>query len=483
MEPAIMPTIQQQETLVIPAIFGGRSFTSLERQQLYGTGGETIAELTLVPLIKAQEAIRVSEEKFRLLQKMNIAELLEHYRKAAELLRAEDWSFASFSREEYKQLVARSTGFPLAAMDEEIEEMADMLDNMENIIRVQLPGAIGETLDQHRYSVPGNTIGYYPAGKSLLVKLPGNIPTICVYWLVPLALKRPVILVPPDEDPFTHLILLEALADVCQPLASCVHFLPCREQTWTSLLGAADQLLLPESQKAHIDRSAALTAKTSLIHFGRTKLLICEQWKLKDAQLAMRRMLWKSGRTCTGLTSVILGQNAASFGKALSVLLYADPDLSFENLSQRIPVFQRARAEQLNARIEQFIRNGEAEDLAEKISGVPRMIVSGEKAILLPTVLLVKKKDSKAFGLELPFPFLTIIEAPGKKMQLEYCRHSLILSVVNGSAELLEELCFETTIQKVFSGSEAERGYHYLDPHEGFLADFLYSKKAVAFGK
>ena len=32
---------------------------------------------------------------------------------------------------------------------------------------------------------------------------------------------------------------------------------------------------------------------------------------------------------------------------------------------------------------------------------------------------------------------------------------------------------------KVFAGAHSERGYDPLDPHEGYLADFLYRKKAV----
>lgn len=85
--------------------------------------------------------------------------------------------------------------------------------------------------------------------------------------------------------------------------------------------------------------------------------------------------------------------------------------------------------------------------------------------------------------MELPFPFITVIDAEEENSRIEYSRHSLILSVINGSPELLQELYFDTSIRKVFSGSDVERGYHYLDPHEGFLADFLYCKKAIASGK
>lgn len=483
MQPLATDKIQKQETLVIPAFVGGQTYTSIERLQICSPDGEILGELTLVPLIKAQESLRLSLENFKTLQNIPAADLFRYFRAAAKLLRSGDWSFASFSRKTYCRLVSASTGFPPDAMEEEIEEMADLLENLENIVRVQLPGTIRETLDEHQYPVPGNTIGYFPSGKTLLIKLPGNIPTICVYWLVPLTLKRPVILIPPAEDPFTHLLLHEALMKVSPELAACVHFLPCRDQVWTNLLGATDQLLLPESRKEIIERSVSLTAKTSLIHFGRTKLLICKQWTEADADMAIRRMNWKSGRTCTGLTSVVLEQDARGFAKKISVKLAENRIYDFESCSRQLPVFSRKQAEQLNELIENFIRNGEAEDISQEAYGLSRLIVSGEKAILLPTVLWVKKKQSPVFGMELPFPFITVIDAEEENSRIEYSRHSLILSVINGSPELLQELYFDTSIRKVFSGSDVERGYHYLDPHEGFLADFLYCKKAIASGK
>ena len=103
------------------------------------------------------------------------------------------------------------------------------------------------------------------------------------------------------------------------------------------------------------------------------------------------------------------------------------------------------------------------------------------KAMFLPTVLLVKQKKSQAFGWELPFPFVTIAEAADESEMIELAKNTLILSVLTQDRELVHRLCSESSIRKVFAGAQVERGYNYMDPHEGYMADFLYHKKAVAY--
>ncbi|MEW6620388.1 MAG: hypothetical protein AB1422_13810, partial [bacterium] len=79
---------------------------------------------------------------------------------------------------------------------------------------------------------------------------------------------------------------------------------------------------------------------------------------------------------------------------------------------------------------------------------------------------------------QLFFPFITVIEVPEAEIE-SYCAHSLILSIVSNNNELINKLCYNKTILKIFGDKYLERGYNYLDPHEGFLMDFLNIKKAV----
>ena len=99
--------------------------------------------------------------------------------------------------------------------------------------------------------------------------------------------------------------------------------------------------------------------------------------------------------------------------------------------------------------------------------------------MLHPTVLWTKDGRSRAFGLELPFPFVTVAEARDDAHALALARDSLIVSADRVPEPLLDAFCADPSILKVFDTPHAERGYRPGDPHEGYLADFLYQKKAI----
>jgi thienamycin biosynthesis protein ThnO len=82
-------------------------------------------------------------------------------------------------------------------------------------------------------------------------------------------------------------------------------------------------------------------------------------------------------------------------------------------------------------------------------------------------------------GVELPFPFVTVAHVPASEF-VHRSRRSLIGAVLGGSPALLEDLIFDPTIDKIFCGDEFDRGYDPAEPHEGFLADFLFRKKVVS---
>jgi thienamycin biosynthesis protein ThnO len=464
----------------IPARIDGRWYTSLETHEIRGISGAPLARLTLTPLIKTHEVFRRSEDVFQTLQALPARRILRSLRDTGNLLRRPVWEFGSFSRAQYCALVAASTGLPLSAMAEEVEEIADMFGHLEDITAPQLPGPLESALDAHQYVAAGQTVGYYPAGKNVLIVLPGNIPTICVYWLMPLAQKIPVVLLPPFNDPFTHFVLFQAIEAVDPILAACIQFAPAAPAVVSSMLQRVDLLVLPESARKEVPGSSSIHSRTHVIHFGRTKLLIAGSWDAQAVGVAFRRMMWKWGRTCTGLTAVIVEQGPREFCERLATTIACEGALATTRCPDQAPLFATEHARRIDQTIESFVQAGEVEDVTNQITCSPRLQVHDGVAMLRPTVLLVKKRGSKAFGLELPFPFVSVIQAADRAEMIERAKHTLILSVIGGDDELVRRLCLERSILKIFGGSQLERGYKYSDPHEGYMADFLYQKKAVS---
>lgn len=462
----------------IPAIINNEYVYTLEKDDVVSVDGSIIAQSSIFPLIRLSQIKRLGEDSFRKFQSIPIKDILCDLMKVADVFKQMEFEIGDFKikEEDYVRLVSGSTGLTPELVRSEINEIANILYNIGDILKVQIPGGdIEEALDKNHYLNHGTYTGYYPGGKTLAVKLPGNIPTICLYWLIPFAQKRPIFLIPPKEDLFTHLLLVEAIKKVNPLLSSFISFLPCNNQFQSSLYKISDQIMLPESSKTVIESDLELMEKTYFIHYGRSKFLITDKYKFEFSDILYRKMIWNNGRTCTGLTSVITTNCADVLAHDLSTKLIRECE---DDIEGKVPAFSLEKARLLNTMIDEFVSKGEVLDVTFNIRNRPRLVEINNKGIIFPTVLLVKNKKSKAFGLELPFPFVSVIQVEENEI-LEYAKNTLIMSVISDSAELVKDLCYEKSILKVFSGANIERGYNYLDPHEGYMLDFFNHKKAV----
>lgn len=465
--------------LSIPAIIDNNYINTLEQEDITSINNQTIAKCSIFPQIRLHQLKQKSEENFMKFQEMPLRNVISSLKKAAVVFRnmeGLELGNHKIRREDYIRLVSESTGLTDQFIESEIDEVAGILENIEDILKVQVPGNIEDVFDNNRYENYGSYTGYYPMGKTLTIKLPGNVPSICLYWIIPLAQKRPIFLIPPKEDLFTHFLLFEAIKKVNPQISSFISFIPCAPALERNLFTIADQLMIPESAKSSVINSPELLLKTYFIHYGRSKFLITEEYKQEYIDMLYRKMTWNNGRTCTGLTSVITTNCAEQIAISLAKRLIAE----YENeLESKAPAFSIEKAKLINNGINEFIQKGEAVDITATLRAKQRLVEIENKGILFPTILLIKKKNSKAFGLELPFPFITIIQIVEDDEIIEYSRNTLILSVISERRDLMKKLCFENNIFKVFSGKHVERGYNYLDPHEGYLLDFLNTKKAV----
>ena len=464
----------------IPAVINNKHLYTLEQQDICSIQNDIIGKISLFPRIRLYEIQNNVEGQYKKACQMSVQYILESLKEAAEIFQLMEFDIdgVKINKEIYTGLVSMSTGLPKEVVTSEINEIAAFMNDLEKIVAVQTPDGSVDILDKNYYCINGQQIGFYPAGKSLAIKIPGNVPTICVYWLIPLAQKRPIILIPPIEDPFTHFLLFEAIKIASPEVASLITFLPCNESILASLFQMIDQVMISESMKEMFYHSPEMLSKTYFIHYGRSKILIDCDTPERYADAAYRRMTWNCGRTCTGLTSVIVKGDAREFACHVSEKLKNITNDSVDNGCSVVPLFELDRAKKMNEMIEEYIAKGEVEDITEEVRGSARLYEFDRAGALLPTVLYVKKKDSKMFGLELPFPFITVINAEQEEL-IYYSTNSLILSVVSDDKELINALCRESTILKVFCGDYIERGYNYLDPHEGYIIDFTYQKKAV----
>jgi thienamycin biosynthesis protein ThnO len=313
---------------------------------------------------------------------------------------------------------------------------------------------------------------FVPRGRNLAVRLPANFPTININWLIALAMRRPVVLCASLADPFSAGLLIQCLRAAGLPAGAvslAFHEAPVFWEGADQMLASGDAPLDPGHTRFQVHH----------YHHGRSKAVLSRTALEND--VAQRLGLLASqgcGRLCTNVSAVLTDQDASGVASALAAEMARFEIRPLDDPDATVPAFpDRAAARAIAAAIAAAVARG-ARDLTAEISRQPLLTEREEGAFLRPTVLLVDA-DDRLFGAEFPFPFLCVAHSPASEF-VARCRNSLIVSVIGGTPELLDDLVFEPSIDKVFHGKEFDRGYDPTDPHEGYLADFLFHKKAVS---
>jgi hypothetical protein len=84
--------------------------------------------------------------------------------------------------------------------------------------------------------------------------------------------------------------------------------------------------------------------------------------------------------------------------------------------------------------------------------------------------------------MELPFPFVVFASARSRPDLIRAAGNSLAVVIAGEDDGLAHDLLLEPTIDKVFGSGALSTEFDPREPHEGFLLDFLYQKKAIRSG-
>ncbi|MEU7023084.1 oxidoreductase [Streptomyces sp. NPDC046203] len=466
--PTAAPAADAPDTgvLDVPAQDGSRPVMSHRPDVLRDAAGGAVARLgsagRLTQFRMAEEAGRAA----RRLRGMDDAAWFGLLRRAGERVgaRLEDGDFDPWLR-----ALSAVSGLPRRRAARGLRAAAQDLARMEEILATQSPDG---TVAAYRTGGRHLRWSWRPAGRSVLVRQPGNFPTINIEWLQVLAARRPVLLSTAAADPFTPVLLTRELYEAGLP----EHGVSLVHGDAPALRRLADQVLWPgENVPADLP-----PGKVKTYHFGRSRAVIGDR-PPEDAWKRLAREAFAGcGRLCTNISSLVVLGDAASAAKALAGEFAARPVLPLDDPRAAVPAFpDRAVRDALALRIEREIAAG-AVDVTADATGVPLRVDLDGRAFLRPTVLLVDP-GSPLFGTELPFPFTAVAHVPRSKA-VAACAGSLIVSVVGETDGLVGALAEEPGVDKVFAGDQFDRGYHPCDPHEGHLADFLFKKKAVLPG-
>jgi thienamycin biosynthesis protein ThnO len=364
----------------------------------------------------------------------------------------------------YSVQLSNCSGLPTKRITNACTALARDLDHMQRILGAQAP------MQAHHGARRGWV--WAPAGRNIAVRIPGNFPTTNITWLMALAARRPVILCTSLQDPFTAPRLVSSLyaAGLPDDGASLCHHES--EGLWK----AADQVLVSGSGAHEIPSGP----RVRRYHDGHSKAFLSRRARVSGdmwrrlAHLAVQG----SGRICTNLSALLVEEMPIRSAHSLARALAQFPVRSLVDVDAVVPAFpDRAVALRLADQILASVARG-ALDVSERVTGMPLVQEIDGWTFLRPTVLLLDS-DDPLFGAEFPFPFVTVTEVPPHDVA-RICRGSLIVSVIGDAPHVVDALLQEPKVDKVFVGDFFDRGYVAKDPHEGFVTEFLFFKKAFA---
>ncbi len=459
--------------MFIPALVGkGRDgYRSLERQTVSGFDGSPVAEATVTPALLATDLCRRTSSALRALP---VRRLLEIFERAGGL-------FASgrtdgLSPDEYVRHASLTSGLPISiARAQTLGTFPGAFRQMARFLDVQSPGGL-DVFDTCVYQAGGIRIGLTPRGRNVGFVMPGNHPSTHFMWLCALAMKVPVVLRPSSDDLFTPYRLVTSFLEAGLP-EDAVAFVPGGHDLVDVIVqGCSLSVLFGGQQLA--DRYAS--NRNVRIHGpGRSKVVVLEGADFdRTVQLVARLVMDDAGRGCINGSAVVVEGSAAKLAAAVAAVLERVPVLPPLDEGARLGAVTAKAAAAFDGMIDALLGPG----ARELTPGHGARVATVEGAsIMRPAVIEVDSFEHPLFGMELPFPFVVFASAPRRDL-VRAARHSLAVVLAGDDPAVAKELLLEPTVDKVFEGGALSTEFDPREPHEGYLLDFLYQKKALRSG-
>ena len=459
--------------MFIPALVGkGRDgYRSLDRQTVPGFDGSAVAEATLTPALLVTDVCRRSSPALRSLP---IRSLLKIFERAGDIFAT--GRSDGLSPEEYVRNASLTSGLPISiARAQTLGLFPGAFRSMDRFLDVQSPGGL-DVFDNCVYQAGGIRIGLAPRGRNVGFVMPGNHPSTHFMWLCALAMKLPVVLRPSSDDLFTPYRLVTAFLEAGLP-EDAVAFVPGGHDLVDVIVqGCSLSVLFGGQQLA--DRYAS-NRRVRIHGPGRSKVVVLEGADFdRTVELISRLVMDDAGRGCINGSAVVVEGSAAKLAAAVAAVLERVPARSPLAEDAQLGAVSPGAAAAFNGMIDSLLGAGARELTPGRGCRVAK---AGGASIMRPTVIEVDSFEHPLFGMELPFPFVVFASAPRRDL-VRAARQSLAVVLSGDDAALARELLLEPSVDKVFEGGALSTEFDPREPHEGYLLDFLYQKKALRSG-
>jgi len=462
--------------MFIPAMTGQghQGYSSMEQRTLVGFDGSVVGAATITsPMLVSMRASKNASAPLS----CSIHSLLDIFHQASKLF----WEGKAdgLEPEEYVRCASLTSGMPISIVRRlTLGFFPHLLSTMEQFLLLQSPGGLA-VFDNYIYQVGEIFVGLVPRGRNAGFIMPGNHPSTHYMWLSALAMKMPLMVRPSYRDVFTPYRLVMSLLEAGLPEDALAFFPGGHELVDTITQATALTVVFGGQEIA--DRYGR-DNHVKVYGPGRSKAVVLANADFKEAVDTIYHLIMDDGgRGCINCSAVIVEGNAQELADAVSARLKQIPVISPLEESALLGAMTNTKeAESYNSLIDSRL-SPDAQEWSAIAGG--RIAKIGDVMLMLPTVIEVPSFAHPLFGIELPFPFAVFTSANSREEILLAAQHSLAVVVVGEDEDFSQELLLEPSIDKVFVSGALSTELDPREPHEGFILDFLFQKKAFQAGK
>jgi acyl-CoA reductase-like NAD-dependent aldehyde dehydrogenase len=437
---------------------------SHDREVIDDITGAPVADLGLAPTLLVNRVLA----ELRAAPDQADTERLAAIAKAASLFATAE--LEGEGPEEYQAAVARVGGLPRATVRDGVGAIVEVSSGIDKYLHQQRPE--GAALTWRDQSTVGGSAVWTRRGRVFAVHAPGNHPGPHAEWLVALGLGYRVVVRPSRRDPYTPRRLMRALlAAGVDP--GYLAMLPCSYAVAGSILRGADLAMVYGDD--NVVRQYADDSRVLVRGPGRSKIVVTADTDWRDhLDVLADSVAGGGGTACVNTTSIFVEGDARGLAEALAARLDALPSRPLGADDAALPVYPAEQARALEGYV------GQRAEGAVALHDGP-LLVDWEDggATLRPAVFLVDDADAPQARSELPFPCVWV--APWDRARgAASLRDTLVLTVLGGDDELIDDCVNEPSIRNVYQGRYPTYWMKTGMPHDGYLGEFLMGVKSVA---
>jgi Aldehyde dehydrogenase family len=421
----------------------------------------------------------------RALASLTCAQLIDICGSAARHFMTDDLPIGDQAQgpQDYIEQVSATTGLPFVLARRNMEKIATVLSEMENVLNGLTRHLDLGILDAGFGESDGQALSFYPRAESLGVILPSNSPGVHSLWAPAIAMKIPLVLKPGAAEPWTPYRIIQALIKAGCPQEAFSYY-P------TDHSGAGD--ILRRCGRGMLFGDVGSTGKWAgdprieLHGPGYSKIVIGEdlidRWPdYLDVMIAS--ILENAGRSCINASGVWVPSHAGEIADALSErLANVVPRKADDELAQLAPFADPAVAARISGMVDQGLAEGGARDLTAGVRSGERLVEWNGCTYLLPTIVLCEDPTHALANREFLFPFAAVVQVPTSEMP-DGLGPSLVVTAITSDRELISRLVSSPLVDRLNLGAVPTNRVSWDQPHEGNLFEHLYGRRAFQMSK